>query len=140
MLEPTEGIRVQVVGKDLAASTGRWDRERTDPGENVYYSITTLKEGNDALVFGAQSRVPVHAREIKLVKYTILPYLCNHVTFACQNLHLEVPVSGINGVGLVDHAGNAGVLIYDYLTNQFFVGELVVSQVHVGDVAHSAKS
>lgn len=75
MLEPTEGIRVQVVGKDLAASTGRWDRERTDPGENVYYSITTLKEGNDALVFGAQSRVPVHAREIKLVKYTILPYL-----------------------------------------------------------------
>lgn len=43
-------------------------------------------------------------------------HLCHHVTLACQNLHLEVPVSGINGVGLVDHAGNAGVLIYDYLT------------------------
>ena len=42
--------------------------------------------------------------------------LSHHFILPSQHLHLEVAIGGVYGVGLVHHAGNAWVLVYEDLS------------------------
>lgn len=47
---------------------------------------------------------------------TFVTYFCDHVLLSSQHLHLEVAVSRVNHVCLIDHTGNTGVFVHDDLT------------------------
>mmetsp|Transcript_21593 Transcript_21593/g.56075 ORF Transcript_21593/g.56075 Transcript_21593/m.56075 type:complete len:287 (-) Transcript_21593:42-902(-) len=140
-VQPFKRARVQIICIHLHLPLSSWDCEGSNTAKHVTHNVILAKASDHSQMLLFQPSVPVYLTIVELEHTPILPHLGDVVWLSSQELHWEDAEFVLNSAGLVHYCSNARrELVYNHLANQFFVWEVLVAQVEMGDVTNSLKT
>jgi hypothetical protein len=114
---------IQIIRIDENTLFPCWNSKRSDSSHNVTNYFSRLKYFNQSLVFSLKTSVPVHFRIVEFENTVAFAKFNVHVIWTGKNFIVERSEFGgcAYTVDFVDDGCDFGVLVYNYLCDDFLV-------------------